>query len=124
MNKAIFAFALLAIIISLGIVEQVYIKKTFDEFNIILIDLGEDIENNEVAKEECTKLITWWNKKRDILECICSHNDTREIMLLLGELEGYIHAEMTEDALSAIVRLMEVAQYTGHILSYSPEHIF
>ena len=124
MKRAIIAIIFLDIIVNVGIVEQVYVRKTFDGLIEELTLLQDNLDDREKAEENVESIISWWEEQRKLMELFVMHDDIREIMVMLGEIEGYVKSDMLDDARATNIKLLEASRHISHLLQYRIEHIF
>ena len=118
MKRAIIAIIFLAIIVTVGIVEQVYVRKTFDGLIEELTLLQDNLDDREKAEENVESIISWWEEQRKLMELFVMHDDIREIMVMLGEIEGYVKSDMLDDARATNIKLLEASRHISHLLQY------
>ena len=86
MKKVILAVVILAIIITAGILENVYVDKIFGELDSRLADLNERIiSRDETALEKMEDMQEWWEKHRRYAELFVYSPDIRAFSVALGE---------------------------------------
>lgn len=120
MKKTIFALIVVVVIITIGILEQVYLKKTLDGIREQAVAIQELIDtDNEEAYRLALELKTSWTSKRKLTESVVSHNETREITMKVSELEGYIKAEDEKSAHAVANMLIEMCDNYKHILGFN-----
>ena len=124
MKKLILAVIILAIILSAGLAEQIYLNKIFDELDSKVENIISIAKSGESAYAQTEELSKWWGQKHKLPEALVNHNEINEITLLVAELQGYSKADMAPDFLACAVRLKETAIHIRHLLDYRPEHIF
>lgn len=90
------------IILSGSIIENIYINKTFDEFENKLLHL---MEQEEYDFGEIKELSYWWGKKADYLEVTISVVILNEITVTIGELEGAVQNEDYDSASALLDRI-------------------
>lgn len=126
MTRIIIAIFLLVAIISLGVIELVFINNSFttiikkcDEIHTLLIN-----KEYDTALTKTNDSIEWWRKKRDIIELTSPHNETKEFITKLSELYGSIVAKNYQDAITLSISLQEDALTRLNILSFKLKNIF
>lgn len=120
MKKTIFAIVVLVAIITIGILEQVYIYKTFEQLKSKALEIEEIIETDiEKAHEYTKELDKWWTKRNHLLESIVSHNETKEMTLRIAELEGYASIEDDKSSMATVTIIIELCNNLIHILGVS-----
>lgn len=124
MKKLIIAIIILAVILTAGILETVYIDKLFQELDDRLISLenaiiAQDDNSLDVARD----VMKWWSKKRRSVELYTYSPDIRAFSSALSETEGYIMAGDYKSALSRCHSLIEMANNIHQILDFNAEDI-
>lgn len=126
MTRVITAIAVVCIILCVGVLDQVNIKHSFYE----VIDRTTEIErlveneNYEEASDKSQNMLTWWDKKRDILELTCPHNEVKDLMTLIAQLDKYVMLKNKENALVYCHAVKEDAYTKYNILAYKVKNIF
>ena len=121
----IFAIMIVLLIVTMGVFEQIYIqdlyRDTEREAKKVKVAVEADVQSALPAAEE---LKGSWLKKRSFLEAVTPHNETKEMVLRIAELIGYIEAEDDKSALATTEIILEMCDNTPHILGFHWEHIF
>ena len=125
MRRLIFAIVIVLLIIGLGVFEQVYISRLYEDTEAqaeqVKAAVQEDVES---ALPVAEKLKENWLEKRSFLEAVTPHNETKEMVLRIAELIGYVEAKDDKSALATAEIILEMCQNTPHILGFHWEHIF
>ena len=125
MRRMIFAIVIVLLIIGLGVFEQVYINRLYNDTEAqaqeVKAAVQEDVES---ALPVAEKLKENWLEKRSFLEAVTPHNETKEMVLRIAELIGYVEAKDDKSALATAEIILEMCQNTPHILGFHWEHIF
>ncbi len=125
MRRMIFAIVIVLLIVTMGVFEQIYIqdlyRDTEREAKKVKVAVEADVQSALPAAEE---LKGSWLKKRSFLEAVTPHNETKEMVLRIAELIGYIEAEDDKSALATTEIILEMCDNTPHILGFHWEHIF
>ena len=125
MKRLILAVVVVLIIIGLGVFEQIYIDKLYSETEAQAQEIKDRIETSvESALPAALTLKENWLKKRSFLEAVAPHNETKEMVLRIAELIGYIEAKDDKSATATVYIILEMCDNTPHILSFHWEHIF
>ncbi len=120
MKRTIFALIVIACIITIGILEQLYLNKTFDEIKGQALEIQQLINSDpEEAHEKALLLKDDWNRRKHLTEAIVSHNETREMTLRVAELEGYTKALDNKSSEATVNMLIEMCDNYMHILGFS-----
>ena len=125
MQRMIFAVVIVLLIVGLGVFEQVYISRLYEDTEAqaeqVKAAVQEDVES---ALPVAEKLKENWLEKRSFLEAVTPHNETKEMVLRIAELNGYVEAKDDKSALATAEIILEMCQNTPHILGFHWEHIF
>ena len=125
MRRMIFAIAILLMIVAVGVLEQIYIqnlyRNTKAQAEKAKAVVETDVESALPAVEELKKT---WLEKRSFLEAVTPHNETKEMVLRIAELIGYVEAKDDKSALATTEIILEMCNNTPHILGFHWEHIF
>ncbi len=125
MKRLFFALAVVLLIVAVGVFEQLYIQKLYKDTRAqaqeVKIIVEEDVSRALPAAEDLKEL---WLRKRSFLEAVTPHNETKEMVLRIAELIGYIEAEDDKSALATVEIILEMCSNTPHILGFHWEHIF
>lgn len=121
----IFAVTVVLLILGVGIFEQIYIQRLYRETKAEAENVKTLIEEDVAAAlPAAINLKENWLKKRSFLEGVTPHNETKEMVLRLAELIGYIEAKDDKSALATVEIILEMCANTPHILGFHWEHIF
>lgn len=124
MKRVVLALLILAMIIASGVLENVYITKTFDRLDEMLRDLESLIkEQNDSALESIREINSWWEKKRTYIELFAYSPDVRAFSVALAETEGSLECGDLDNALSKCRSLIVMAQSIKRILDFNVEDI-
>ena len=125
MKRLILAIAVVVLILCFGVFEQIYIDRLYDETEALAEEVKREIEEEvSGALPAALELKEQWLKKRSFLEAITPHNETKEMVLRIAELIGYIEAKDDKSAMATVEIILEMCDNTPHILSFHFEHIF
>lgn len=126
MNRIIIAVVVIVLILTFGILNEVYLNNSFNEISVRCEKIRNHIEEKdyETAKSLAKDSIDWWDKRRNILELTCPHNEIKDFMANLAALHGAIYAENYQDALSLSLTLQQDAKTRLGLLRYAPKNIF
>ena len=124
MKRVVLALLILAMIIASGVLEHVYITKTFDRLDEMLRDLESLIkEQNDSALESIREINSWWEKKRTYIELFAYSPDVRAFSVALAETGGSLECGDFDNALSKCRSLIVMAQSIKRILDFNVEDI-
>ena len=125
MRRMIFAIVIVLLIVAMGVFEQLYIQNLYhsteEDAKRVKAAVEADVKTALPAAEELKES---WLKKRSFLEAVTPHNETKEMVLRIAELIGYIEAEDDKSALATSEIILEMCDNTPHILGFHWEHIF
>lgn len=126
MNRIIIAIVVVVLILTFGILNEVYIRNSFNDISVRCIEIRKHIESKdyEKAKSLAQDSIEWWNTRRNVLELTCPHNEIKDFMMNLTTLYGAIYAENYQDALAISLSLEQDAQTRLGLLKFAPKNIF
>jgi len=125
MKRLILAVTVLLIIVGMGVFEQIYIVKLYDRTKANAEKVKEMIDPDvAAAMPAAEKLREDWLKDRSFLEAVTPHNETKEMVLRIAELIGYIEAKDDKSATATVEIILEMCANTPHILAFHWEHIF
>lgn len=125
MKRTIFAIAIVLLIVAVGVFEQVYIKRLYSDTEAQAEKAKAAVEADvKSALPAVESLKRTWLAKRSFLEAVTPHNETKEMVLRIAELVGYVEAEDDKSALATAEIILEMCQNTPHIMGFHWEHIF
>lgn len=126
MKKLWFCVAILILILTLGITEQVFISSTFKQLDHDTSQILSDLlsEDYPTALARTNALQNLWNKKRDILEFLCPNADIKDIAKELGELSGAQHSLQYADAITRAAVVSAMAKNSANLLAFKWKNIF
>ena len=125
MKRLLLAIAVFVLIIAVGVLEQIYISKLYRETKAQAEAIEELVkEEVESALPAALELREDWLKKRSFLEAVTPHNETKEMILRIAELIGYIEAKDDKSATATAAIIVEMCENTPHILGFHWEHVF
>lgn len=120
MKKVILAVVILAVIITAGILENVYVDKLFGGLDARLGDMEQSIiSQDEKAKEQIEELIDWWQSHRKYAELFVYSPDIRAFSVALGETQGSLECGDYDNALSKVRSLQIMSQNIHDILDFN-----
>lgn len=124
MKKVILAISVLLVIITAGILENIYVHKTFDGLDERLTTLENSIKaEDEGALDEIHELSKWWEHKRDFLELMAYSPDVRAFSVALAETDGSLQCGDFDNALSKCQSLMIMSKNLRRLLDFNVEDI-
>lgn len=125
MNKIILAVVLSIVILTLGICEQVFISRSFDDLKSDCSEIQKLLLAGDYAGAlEMTEHIeNDWRKERDLLEFACPNTDIKDIAKEIGELKGSQIAEMYDDSITRCEVIMAMAENSKNLLSYKWKNV-
>ena len=125
MGKIILTVVLVAIILALGITEQIFMQRSFDDLAEKCAEVQDMLikKDYDEARKAVEQMKEWWAKKRDILEFTCPNNDVKDIYKEIGELQGTIYAEMYDDSITRTNVIKSMAENSKNLLAYRIKNI-
>lgn len=120
MKKVVLAIVILAVILTAGILENVYVDKVFHNLDSRLGELEKLIvAKDEGALDETDELITWWEERRKYAELFVYSPDIRALSVALGETQGSLECGDFDNALSKIRSLQVMSRNIHDILDFN-----
>ena len=98
------------IVIGASIIEQRYIKHTFEDFRDITTVAYEKTESKTAVKGDVLAVQNFWLEKKKSLHIFIPHNDIKEVDLWISEAVSLVEKEMWEDALSKLEVGIEMSE--------------
>lgn len=124
MKKVIIALVVLAIILTAGILESIYIDDVFDELDARIQSLESAIhEENDSALTLTRELAEWWEDRRKYMELFTFSPDMRAFSVAVAEIEGSIEADDYQNAMSKCQSLVTMSRNMHLILDFNFEDI-
>lgn len=106
----------IALILGLGVGEQIIVAKTMDEMLARLDSFI--VETDEVYDyDEIKATGEWWAKRHRLLELFLPHNQILEISITYGELTGAVGAEDFDSAQALLTRIRMTCQEFKNVYS-------
>ncbi|MBQ9276884.1 MAG: DUF4363 family protein [Clostridia bacterium] len=120
MKKVIVAMVILVAIVVAGILEAVYIDKTFDNVQTQLDGITEQVKTeDEQALKTTSEFFDWWEKKRSHIELFAYSPDLRSFSIALAETKGSIECGDYANALSKCESLKVMAENIHKVLDFN-----
>ena len=120
MKKVVIALTILAAILVCGILEAVYIDRTFDKVENSLDNITAQVEvKDETALAAITEFGDWWEKTRAKIELFAYAQDLRAFSIALAETKGSIECGDFDNALSKCESLKAMAQNIHNLLDFN-----
>lgn len=124
MKRFVIALVILAATITAGVLETVYIERTFDELDARINALEAAIKSpSDDALDEVKTLTDWWEKKRAAMELFTWSPDIRAFSVALAETEGSLECGDDKNALSKCQSLLTMSHNLRELLDFSPSDI-
>lgn len=98
----------ISLILGGAVLENRFVRKQFDEFNIVLDTFYEKVENKTANKQDAIAVQKSWIEKKKVLHIFIPHNDIKEVDLWVTETISLTEYEKFEDVLSKIDVLKEL----------------
>ncbi len=120
MKKVILALIILAIIVTAGILENVYIDKIFDGLDSRLSNLEKlIISQDDGAMAAIEDTVNWWEGHRKYAELFVYSPDIRAFSVALGETQGSLECDDFDNALSKVRSLQIMSHNIHDILDFN-----
>ncbi len=120
MKRVITAIVILVVIVTAGILENVYIDKLFDKLDGKLADIEKSIvAEDDAANSQVDELIEWWEGQRKYAELFVYSPDIRAFSVALGETQGSLECGDYDNALSKIRSLQIMSNNIHNILDFN-----
>ena len=120
MKKVVLAIVILAVILTAGILETVYVDKVFHNLDSRLCDVEKLIvAEDSSALDETNELISWWEERRKYAELFVYSPDIRALSVALGETQGSLECGDFDNALSKIRSLQVMSHNIHDILDFN-----
>lgn len=124
MKRFVIALVILAATITAGVLETVYIERTFNELDARINALESAIKSpSDDALDEVKTLTDWWEKKRAAMELFTWSPDIRAFSVALAETEGSLECGDDKNALSKCQSLLTMSHNLRELLDFSPSDI-
>ena len=102
--------AVICILVTFSVYEQLFVSKQFDEFHGVLQTLYVKIEDNTATSDDVYAVQKNWLSKKKVLHIFIPHNEIKEIDLWLAESVGLIQTKTYDDALAKIEVAIELVE--------------
>lgn len=120
MKKVIVAIVVLALIITAGILETVFVDKLFGKLDNRLNEIEACIkQESPEALEKTDELVGWWENKRKFMELFTYSPDVRAFSVALGEAQGSLECNDYDNALSKLQSLLVMSANIHSILDFN-----
>ena len=116
--------AVICLLVTFSVYEQLFVSKQFDEFHDVLQTLYVKIEDNTATSDDVYAVQKNWLDKKRFLHAFIPHNEIKEIDLWLAESVTLVGNKKWEDALSKIEVLIELSEQIPKTFSLTFENIF
>ena len=124
MVKTIISIAIsLLLLVSISILENLHIRKTFELFSDALEALYEKTESGVVTHEDGVAVETFWEKRKRTLHIWLPHTAILEIDYQLYEAVGYLYVEDFESAMPKLEILQGMCENIPQSYRFSLENI-
>ena len=125
MARILTAVVIMITIITLGVLDQVNLHSTFDNLILKTTEIEELVldEEYDTASIKSKQLLEWWKGKRDILELTYPHDEIKDLIVLLAQLDGYLVSEQYSNVVYSCEFIRVDAANKVNILSFSMKNI-
>jgi hypothetical protein len=124
MKRVIIAVVVLFLILTMGILETVYVDILFNELDNRLEQCTEAVKTDSPSAYDLIKDTgIWWETRRKYLELFTYSPDLRAFSVALAEAEGSAECGDFQNALSKCVSLQLMAKNIHNILDFNMEDI-
>ena len=124
MKRVVVAIIVLVLILVGGILENVYVTKTFGELHDKLTSLEQAVlSEDESALEQLKDISAWWEKRRMYIELFAYSPDVRAFSVAMGEAEGSLECGDYQNATSKCRSLIIMADNIKRLLDFNAEDI-
>ena len=120
MKKVVLAVLILILIIVGGVLENVYITRTFQALDQKLKCLESSIKSeSKTALDDIAEINDWWAKKREYIELFAYSPDVRAFSVALAETQGSLECGDFDNALSKCHSLIVMADGIRRMLDFN-----
>ena len=121
MKRDIFAIIMLAIILAVGIYEDVYFNKLIEELDNFTYTIEEEIknENTEKSIELCKNQDKIWEEKNKFLEIVFYNPNLKSVSLDIYEILGALEIDDLKSALARVYVLRKRIVALKETMSFS-----
>ena len=124
MKRVVVAVIVLALIVTGGILENIYVTKTFRELETKLKSLEQAVlAEDETALNQLRDISEWWEKRRTYIELFAYSPDVRAFSVAMGEAEGSLECGDYQNAASKCHSLIVMADNIKCLLDFNAEDI-
>lgn len=125
MARILTAVIIMITIITLGVLDQVNLHTTFDNLILKTTEIEELVldEEYDTANIKSKELLEWWKCKRDILELTFPHDEIKDLVVLLAQLDGFLVSKQYDNVIYSCEFIQEDASNKVNILSFSLKNI-
>lgn len=120
MKKVVLAVLILILIIVGGVLENVYITRTFQALDQKLKCLESSIKSeSKTTLDDIAEINDWWAKKREYIELFAYSPDVRAFSVALAETQGSLECGDFDNALSKCHSLIVMADGIRRVLDFN-----
>lgn len=124
MKRVFVAVIVLILIVTGGILENIYVTKTFGELEDKLKSLEQAVlAEDETSLEQLRDISDWWEKRRMYIELFAYSPDVRAFSVAMGEAEGSLECGDHQNATSKCRSLIIMADNIRRLLDFNAEDI-
>jgi len=114
--------ALIIVVLS-SFYEQIYLKKSFEEFREVTLEVYSKTEEQTAIKDDVLAVQNLWLEKKKTLHVFIPHNDIKEVDLWISEAVTLVEKKMWEDALSKLEVVIEMSEQIPKTYTLKLENI-
>lgn len=125
MVKSIISLLICSAIIFAGaIIENIYMKKSFNELIYMLDVVYEKFETEEATKEDVLAVQEFWHSKKTSMHAYIPHTELKELDLWISECVTYTKYQKYEDAQAKIEVVKELCEQIPKSFTFKFENVF
>jgi hypothetical protein len=119
----ILAVVLLVLLVTGGILEEIFVDKLLSEFEEKLADIA-DTPGGNYDYDKIQETYEWWIEKNNSMEMFLPHIPLNDVTLALGEMRGAVQAGDYDNATAQLNRIFAAVDTLKDTFSLSISNIF
>ena len=123
-KKIVVGIIALAVLITVGVVEVVFISNQFKDLYDQCRQVLDEIDQQSITVERYDLFLHNWKNLREKGELLLPHADLYEINLRITETRSYVVNQSYKDAEAQLAIVMELLEYVPHLITPDFQHIF